>query len=107
MVRQTQFGSAPDGSPVVAMDLDTGAELWAVHIPYDAGDWTTWIAGVNNGLVYASRSGNGASVSAKMYALSQDDGSPLWPSTDDVDAGAYDGVVFAPDGDRSSASSPT
>jgi hypothetical protein len=99
MVRQTQFGSAPEGSPVVAMDLATGAELWAVHIPYEAGDWTTWIAAAHSGLVFASRAGNGASVSAKMYALSQEDGSVVWVSTNDVDAGAYDGVVLAPDGD--------
>jgi hypothetical protein len=99
MVRQTQFGSAPEGSPVVAMDLATGAELWAVHIPYEPGDWTTWIAAAHSGLVFASRAGNGASVSAKMYALSQEDGSVVWPSTDDVDSGAYDGVVLAPDGD--------
>ncbi len=99
MVRQTQFGSAPEGSPVVAMDLATGAELWAVHIPYEAGDWTTWIAAAHSGLVFASRAGNGASVSAKMYALSQEDGSVVWASTDDVDSGAYDGVVLAPDGD--------
>jgi len=99
MVRQTQFGSAPEGSPVVAMDLATGAELWAVHIPYETGDWTTWIAAAHSGLVFASRAGNGSSVSAKMYALHQEDGSVAWASTDDVDAGSYDGVVLAPNGD--------
>src|SRR6187401_802932 len=70
-VRQTGFppGGEPNGSPVVAQDLDTGAELWAAHVPYNAGDWTTWIAGARDGHVYASRSGNGASVSALLYAL--------------------------------------
>jgi outer membrane protein assembly factor BamB len=99
MVRQTQFGSAPEGSPVVAMDLATGAELWAVHIPYEAGDWTTWIAAAHSGLVFASRSGNGASVSAKMYALDQEDGSVVWASAADVNGGGYDGVMLTPDGD--------
>jgi hypothetical protein len=98
MVRQTQFGSAPEGSPVVAMDLATGAELWAVHIPYEPGDWTTWIAAAHSGLVFASRAGN-ATVAAKMYALSQEDGSVVWASTDEIMAGSYDGVVLAPDGD--------
>jgi outer membrane protein assembly factor BamB len=81
MVRQTQFGSTPQGSPVVAMDLTTGAELWAVHIPYETGDWTTWIAAAHSGLVFVSRAGNGSSVSAKMYALHQEDGSVAWAST--------------------------
>jgi hypothetical protein len=104
MVRQTNWADPPppppfEDSPVVAVDLATGAELWAVHIPYEAGDWTTWIAAAHSGLVFASRAGNGASVSAKMYALDQEDGSVVWVSTNDVDSGAYDGVVLAPDGD--------
>jgi hypothetical protein len=99
MVRQTQFGSAPEGSPVVAMDLASGAELWAVHIPYRTGDWTTWIAAADRGLVFASRAGNGSSVSAPMHALRQMDGSVAWSSADEVDAGGYDGVVLAPNGD--------
>ena len=99
MVRQTAFGSVPDGSPVVAMDLASGAELWAVHIPYESGDWTTWIAAADRGKVYASRAGNGSSVSAPLYALSQVDGAVAWGSADEVDAGGYDGVVLAPDGD--------
>jgi hypothetical protein len=101
LVRQTGFppGGEPNGSPVVAMDLDTGAELWAVNVPYNSGDWTTWVAGVDQGKVYASRSGNGASVSAKLYCLDAATGGTLWTSHDLIDAGAYDGVVFAPNGD--------
>jgi outer membrane protein assembly factor BamB len=101
MVRQTGFppGGEPGGSPVVAMNLDTGQELWAAHIPFNTGDWTTWVAGARDGRVYASRSGNGASVSAKMYALDAATGAELWQSQDLTAAGAYDGVVFADDGD--------
>ena len=99
MVRQTAFGSDPEGSPVVALDLATGAELWAVHVPYESGDWTTWIAAAHDGLVFASRAGNGASVSAPIFALRQGDGSVAWTSSDEVDAGGYDGVVLAPNGD--------
>ncbi len=101
MVRQTGFppSGEPNGSPVVAMNLNTGEELWATHIPFNEGDWTTWIAGARDGRVYASRSGNGASVSAAMYALDASDGSTAWISQDLTAAGAYDGVVFAPDGD--------
>lgn len=100
LVRQTAFPEGePGASPVVAMNLTTGAELWAAHIPFNPGDWTTWIAGVRDGRVYASRSGNGSSVAAKMYALDAVTGAVLWISADTTTAGAYDGVVFAPDGD--------
>jgi hypothetical protein len=101
MVRQTGFppGGEPNGSPVVCQDLRTGAELWAAHVPFNTGDWTTWVAGVSDGKVYASRAGNGASVKAKMYALDQATGATVWISQDLIDAGAYDGVVFAPNGD--------
>src|SRR5688572_27518071 len=101
LVRQTGFppGGEPNGSPVVCQDLDTGTELWFRHVPYVAGDWTTWILGTSNGLVYASRSGNGASVSQIFYALDQATGSTVWTSVQPIDAGPYAGVVFAPNGD--------
>jgi hypothetical protein len=101
LVRQTGFPPAgePNGSPVVCQDLDTGAELWFRHVPYVAGDWTTWILGAREGRVYASRSGNGASVSQVVYALDEASGATLWTSDDPIDAGPYDGVVFAPNGD--------
>ncbi|HEV8112453.1 MAG TPA: PQQ-binding-like beta-propeller repeat protein [Planctomycetota bacterium] len=99
LVRQTSFPPESTGSPVVCQDLDTGAELWATDIPANSGDWTTWIAGVQGGRVYASRSGNGASVAAKLYCLDAATGGVLWFSAIDQDGGAYDGVVFAPNGD--------
>jgi len=100
VVRQTGFPeNEPKASPIVALDLDTGQELWVRHLDYNPGDWTTWIAGVRDGKVYASRSGNGATVSANIYALDAANGQTVWVSEDQVDAGAYDGVVFAPDGD--------
>jgi hypothetical protein len=101
MVRMTDFGSSgdPEASPVVAMDLNTGDELWFAHLPYQPGDWTSWIAGVRDGRVYASNSGNGASVSAKIYGLDVVDGDVVWESVDSVTAGPADGVVFTPNGD--------
>jgi hypothetical protein len=100
MVRQLKWPyQQPNDAYVVAMNLKTGEELWSVVIPYNTDDWTPWIAGVKNGRVYASRSGNGASVSAVLYALDVKDGSTIWTSEAMIDAGAYDGVVFAPDGD--------
>jgi outer membrane protein assembly factor BamB len=100
-VRQTGFPPEPnsDESPIVCLDLDTGAEFWKRDIPYETDDWTTWVGGVMNGRVYAGRSGNGASVKAVLYCLDAADGHTLWTSDVEIDAGAYDGLVFAPDGD--------
>jgi outer membrane protein assembly factor BamB len=100
MVRQLRWPyEQPNDAYIVAMDLTTGAELWAVVLPYVSGDWTPWIAGVRDGRVYCSRSGNGASVAALFYALDAADGHTLWVSDELQDAGPYDGVVFADDGD--------
>ncbi len=99
LVRQTSFPPETLGSPVVCQDLDTGAELWVTHLPANSGDWTAWVAGVKDGRVYASRSGNGASVSAKLFCLDAATGVELWQSVETQNGGAYDGVVFAPNGD--------
>ncbi|NLP06274.1 PQQ-binding-like beta-propeller repeat protein [Candidatus Fermentibacteria bacterium] len=99
VIRQAAWPGTPGDSPVVCMDLDTGEVLWSADIPYEPGDWITWIGGVKNGLVFASRGGNGASVSAPLYALYAEDGGTAWVTAVEIDAGAYDGVVFAPDGD--------
>jgi hypothetical protein len=99
VVRQAGWPGAAHDSPVIAMDLSTGEELWDVEIPADTNDWTTWVGGVKNGKVYASRSGNGASVQDNLYALDASTGDILWISTILIDAGPYDGVVFAADGD--------
>src|SRR5687768_8107341 len=42
-VRQTGFPPEPnsDESPIVCLDLDTGAELWHRDLPYETDDWTT------------------------------------------------------------------
>ncbi|TAJ21157.1 MAG: hypothetical protein EPO68_05305, partial [Planctomycetota bacterium] len=101
IVRQTGFppGGEPNGSPIQCLDLDTGAVNWTVHVPYASGDWTTWIAGVSHGRLYASRAGNGASVQAVLHCYDAATGTPLWTSTEKTDMGAYDGAVFAPNGD--------
>ncbi len=99
-VRQSGWpGSEPGKSPVVCHDLDTGQELWAAHVPFFPGDWTTWILGVNEGRVYASRSGNGSTVAAKVYGLDVTTGGLVWESVQEITATPYDGVVFAPNGD--------
>jgi len=100
MVRQERWPyQQPNDAWIVAMDLSTGQELWAVTLPYNSGDWTPWIAGARDGHVYCSRSGNGASVSAKLYALDAATGETVWETDETQNGGPYDGVVFAPGGD--------
>lgn len=99
VVRQAGWPGSAHDSVVVAMDLLTGEELWCIEIPYHTDDWTTWVAGVKNGVVYASRSGNGATVEDNLYALDALTGETFWVSSVLIDAGPYDGVVFAADGD--------
>lgn len=100
-VRQTGFPPAgePNGSPIVCQSLATGATLWTKHIPYNAGEWTTWVGGASQGKVYASRAGNGGSIFAKLHALDEVTGNTIWVSQDLIKTGAYDGVVFAQNGD--------
>lgn len=96
----TNGGAAND--TCVAYSLTNGQQLWRFSLPFSGNtsqDWIAWIAGARDGRVYASRSGNGASVSQRMYALDAANGSVLWISQDPTAAGSYDGVVFAPDGD--------
>lgn len=101
VVRQTGFvsGGTPFDSPVVAMRVSTGEVLWTFICPFEADDWTTVVYGVNGGRVYVGRGGNGSSSSARVRCLDAATGAFLWTSVDEVATGAYDGVVFADDGD--------
>jgi hypothetical protein len=89
----------PVDAPVVCYDLDTGATLWTVNLPWNPGEWTTWVGGTGSGRVYASRSGNGGTAMAKLYALDQATGAVVWASADPIRAETEDGPVFAPNGD--------
>ena len=97
VVRQGSLQPGPGDAVIVAYDLSTGTELWTAAIPFQDGQWMTWIAGVSNGRVYAARSQN--DHPAPIYALSADTGAMLWSSAETSNAFAYDGVVFADNGD--------
>jgi len=101
VVRQSGFPPAgePNGSTIECRSVTDGSLLWDLDLDYDPGDWTTWIGGVMNGRLYAGRSGNGASVEDPLYCIDVVDGSILWESVELIDAGAYDGMTFAPNGD--------
>lgn len=99
VVRQNDYPPQDDDSVIYALDLQTGAEIWRQTLPFTKGDWTTWIAGVHDGLVYASRSGARVDNGARLFALDAATGDVLWSKGDRNAASAYDGVVFATDGD--------
>ena len=50
-VRMKEFGNSEnlDDSPIVALDLTTGEELWFAHLPNNTGDWTTWVGASGTG----------------------------------------------------------
>jgi hypothetical protein len=101
VVRQTGFvpSGVPNEAPVFAYALSNGQQAWRRDIPFSNGQWTTWLLGHSQGKVYAARSGNGASSSGPVHALDVATGNTVWTSTTNIDAGAYDGVVFADNGD--------
>ena len=101
-VREAGFpaNNGPANDAIVAYDIETGAELWRTTLPYGGDtsqEWIAYIAGVHDGRVYASRGQIGAPV--PIYALDAATGAPVWTSTHATQAGPYEGIVFAPDGD--------
>ncbi|MEM9803329.1 MAG: PQQ-binding-like beta-propeller repeat protein [Planctomycetota bacterium] len=102
VVRQSGFpttgGSA--GDEIVARDLETGAVEWSTSLAFGGNadlEWISWIAGVENGIVYASRSSN--QRPNPIVALDAATGAFLWSTAYVGEAFAYDGVVFTDDGD--------
>ena len=109
MVRQVDLpfnNSPPNDGVIYAMNLDTGEILWTATLPFEADDWTPWIAGVKNGRLFASRSGNGGSMDSPLYCLDAATGAVLWHTAGGSTAPRYEiksgpaaGAVFADDGD--------
>ncbi len=100
-IRETGFPSTSGpGDEMAAWDVATGTELWRITVPY-AGDpneeWIAWIAGARDGRVITSRSQNLGP--APLRAFDADSGTLLWTSALETEAFAYDGAVFAPNGD--------
>lgn len=101
-IRESGFpqagGSAND--EVIAYGLADGIIQWRTSLPY-GGDPSTefiaWIAGANGGRVYGARSQN--QKPTPIYALDASTGALLWTSAVTTEAFAYDGVVFADNGD--------
>ncbi len=101
-VREAHFpqNGGAAGDALIAYDLDSGSELWRLTLPFGgstATEWIAWIGGVRDGRVYASRSSNGKPGPLRAYDAATK--ALLWTSIETTPAFAYDGVVFAPDGD--------
>ncbi len=90
----------PTGTWIVAHELETGAERWAVQLPYNFPDvsWRSRVSAIRDGQVYASRSG-GYSNQDYLYALDPIDGSILWESAGLISESTTESLGFAPNGD--------
>ena len=94
-----QSFTIPIGSWIVAHDLSTGVERWAVQLPFnDPNEWRNKVMAIRDGRVYATRSGGEVNPAA-LYALDPADGSILWQSQDLIEERTTESPAFAADGD--------
>ena len=99
-IRQSGFPGAAANDVLLALDLETGAELWRTVVPYGGNSATEWIAsvaGASDGRVFAARGGSGRQT--PVYAFDGATGALAWASTHLTLAGPQDGVVFTANGD--------
>lgn len=99
-IRQSGFPGAAANDVLLALDLETGAELWRTVVPYggnSATEWIAYVAGANDGRVFAARGGSGRQT--PVYAFDGATGALAWTSTHLTLAGPQDGVVFTTEGD--------
>ena len=68
-IRITNSSDFLNGSRIVVMDIRNGDTLWTKNLPVDfpSSDWQNRISAIRNGVIYASRSGNGNET--YLYAL--------------------------------------
>lgn len=95
-----QSFTIPTGTWVVAHELETGDELWAIQLPYNFPDvsWRSRAMAIHDGHVYASRSG-GEINEDYLYALDPADGSIVWQSEDVISERTTESPAFAANGD--------
>ncbi|MCF7792383.1 MAG: PQQ-binding-like beta-propeller repeat protein [Candidatus Cloacimonetes bacterium] len=87
------------GTWIVAYDITSGDTLWTVDLPvyFPDTDWRSRVCGTNDGVVYATRSGN--TNASYLHALDVTDGSIIWTSTELTDMSSGECVTFAENGD--------
>ena len=99
-IRQSGFPGAAANDVLLALDLETGAELWRTVVPYggnSATEWIAYVAGASDGRVFAARGGSGRQT--PVYAFDGATGALARASTHLTRAGPQDGVVFTANGD--------
>lgn len=98
-VRMTNINDPLYGNKIVMMDIRNGDTLWTKYLPviFPSADWSNRVSAINDGVLYASRSGN--SNHAYLYALDVQTGNILWQSDSLIDESINEGANFAPDGD--------
>lgn len=99
MSRIFNVNNVLQGTSIVAQDLTTGDTLWTKILPveFPDSDWRSRVSAMNNGAVYATRSGN--TNYSYMYALDESTGSVLWQSEGLVNESSSESCSFAPNGD--------
>ncbi len=99
MSRIFNINNVLQGTSIVAHDLATGDTLWTTILPVDFPDtdWRSRVSAMNNGMVYATRSGN--TNYSYMYALDESDGSVIWKSEGLVNESSTESCAFASNGD--------
>ena len=99
MSRIFNINNVLQGTSIVAQDLSTGDTLWSAILPVDfpSTDWRSRVSAINNGQVYATRSGN--TNYTYMYALDVADGSIAWQSEGLVNESSTESSAFAVNGD--------
>lgn len=86
---------------VVAMDLQTGDELWSVELPTDGSNPASnrsRVSAVRDGQAYLSRGGNNLNP-LPLYAHDAVTGDFIWQSEVPISEYGGQSAVFAPDGD--------
>jgi outer membrane protein assembly factor BamB len=99
VVPRIQSFTIPTGTWIVAHDLTSGDELWAVQLPFDNQNPShrSRVTAIRDGQVYATRAGN--SLEDFLYALDPVDGHILWTSAEKIDERSTESLAFADNGD--------
>jgi len=96
---RVESDAIPTGTWIVAHELATGAERWAVQLPYepDGAHGRSRVCAIRDGHVYATRAAY--DEPGYLYALDPADGAILWRSEAMIAEGTGESPTFAPNGD--------
>lgn len=98
-VRMHNISDPLHGNKIVMYDIRNGDTLWTKDLPvnFPLTDWSNRVSAIDNGVLYASRSGN--SNEAYIYALDAQTGTILWQSDSLIGESINEGANFTANGD--------